>query len=715
MEVAGMRVRLVVIVLFALAVSSSPAKSPPVTAPRGVALVLAGGGARGLAHVGFLKALEENNIRVSAIAGTSMGALMAGLYACGYSADQLDSLTSGMDWTRLFSSTPIPRLSLLPDRIRGRQDLISLNLRGLTPTLPGSAVSNMRIGFLLSGMTGPAQVLKGFSFDSLRIPLRVVSSDLVTRDRIVFSQGELYRYQLASMAIPGIFPPFLHDSLMLVDGGVFDNMPVDVAEKAWPDLPVLAVNVGNANPTEFPDAPSLLTVFGLTFNALSTRVNDSYRREPQWLFTPDLHNSAVWSFELTDSLISWGYNQGLAWIAENPDLPRGGSQRAGWHPPNFTVRNIMFSGNNNVSLRAIDRWLHLSRGDTLNTWIAMDAAENLYASGLFSMIRMSLLPAESPDQCDIAFSVTEEDPGTLGLGLSYNSDFGLDARLTLEQKNTFNRGIKTIVNTGGGNEYAFLELSSFTNTMHTNRYFSVSGSIYQIKGSEPDGNGANPSRIWTDHSTSLTIGRPFMWYGIVEFAAEWKGRSYTGGTGTEAFPLLSATYLTDTRANPTTDSPGVRLFLSAGWCPQNSHPHTSVNWDIEKIGILPGSLTAGISTWGSVLLGENYQWENSRLTASRGIPGYRWNSLPSRERVAGSIFASRKVLGPMFLEARTAGTYDFSSVDQYRNGDIHWGAGLACGVNIPGGTARLGPGWNENGKTQWTFSYGSDYSFGPGR
>ncbi|MCD4707683.1 MAG: patatin-like phospholipase family protein [Candidatus Sabulitectum sp.] len=710
-----MRIGPLLLILFSLTVPASVAKSPPNTSPPGVALVLAGGGARGLAHVGFLKALEENNIRVSAIAGTSMGALMAGLYACGYSAHQLDSLTSGMDWMQLFSSTPEPRMTFLPDRIRGRQDLINLSLRGLTPTLPGSAVSNMRIGFLLSGMTGPAQVLKGFNFDSLSIPLRVVASDLRSRDRVIFSEGELYRYQLASMAIPGIFPPFIHDSLLLVDGGVFDNMPVDVAEKAWPDLPVLAVNVGHANPIGFPDAPSLLTVFGLTFNALSARVNDHYMREPRWLFTPDLHNSAVWSFELNDSLISWGYNQGMTWIAENPDLPRNGQRREEWHPPDFTVRNILFSGNDNVSLRAIDRWLPLARGDTLNTCIAMDAAENLYASGLFSMIRMSMLPAENPHQCDIAFTVTENDPGTLGFGLSYNNDFGLDARLTLEHRNTFNRGIKTIINTGGGSNYVFLELSSFTNTIHKKRYFSMSGSICQIKGNEPDGDGSNPLRIWTDHSAALTLGRPFSWYGIVEFATEWKGRSYVNGSSTDAFPFLSGSYLTDTRANPTTDSPGIRFFLKAGWCPQPGSVHTALSWDIERIGRLPGSFTTGVSTWGSLLWGNNYQWEESRLTATRGIPGYRWNSLPSRERVAGGIFASRKVLGPMFLETNGAATYDFDSIDLYEDGDVHWGIGLTCGVNIPGGTARLGPGWDENGNTRWAFSYGSDYSFGPGR
>ncbi len=710
-----MRISFSILCLFLLTSSLALAKSPPSTSPSGVALVLAGGGARGLAHVGFLKAMEENNIEISSIAGTSMGALMAGLYACGYSAAQLDSLTTNMDWGQLFSSDPEARLTLLPDRIRGRQDLLRLSLQGLTPILPGSAVSNMRVGFLLSGMTGPAQVLKGFDFDSLSIPLRVVSSDLISRDRIVFSHGELYKYQLASMAIPGIFPPFIHDSLLLVDGGVFDNMPVDVAEKAWPDLPVLAVDVGMANPTEFPNAPSLLTVFGLTFNALSTRVNNDYHREPDWLFTPDLHQAAVWSFDSTDSLIAWGYNQGMVWIAANPDLPRSGTQRPGWTPPDFTVRNILFSGNDNISMRAIDRWLTIFRGDTLNTQTAMDAAENLYASGLFSMIRMSMLPAGNPKQCDLAFSVTENDPGSLGLGFSYNSDFGLDARLTIDHNNTFNRGIKSIINTGGGSDYAFLEMSTFTNTQHTNRYFSVSGSVFQIKGNEPDHEGEHHTRIWTDHSASLTLAKPFSWYGIFEVATEWKGRSYANGSSAEAFPLLSFSVLADSRENPTSTSPGSRVLVKAGWCPQNSNSFSFINWDLGKIHAMPGSFLTGFSAWGSFLWGDNYSWQESRLTAAHGIPGYRWNSLPTRERIAGSFFTSRRVLGPMFIEAKTAATYDFQAIDQYQDGEINWGVGLTSGINIPGGTARLGPEWDKNGNTRWTFSYGSDYSFGPGR
>ena len=691
------------------------AKSPAPTVPPGVALVLAGGGARGLAHIGFLKAMEENDVRISAIAGTSMGALMAGLYACGYSADQLDSLCSGMNWNHLFSSEPEARLTFLPDRIRGRQDLINLDLRGLTPSLPQSAITNMRVGFLLSGMTGPAQVQKGFSFDSLRIPLRVVASDLISQERVFFSKGQLWRYQLASMAIPGIFPPVHIDSLLLVDGGMFDNMPVDVAEKVWPGMPVLAVNVGNANPVEFPQTPSLFTVTGMTFSALSSRVNEGYYREPRWLFTPDLMGTHVWSFDDTDSLIAWGYHQGMEWIAQNPDLPRGASDRSGWHPPDFILRNVLFSGNSHVSVLAIDRWLTITSGDTLNSASAIEAAENIYASGLFSMVRFSMRPSDAQGYADLAFELTEKDPGNVGFGLSYNNDFGLDARITIEHNNTFNRGVRSIVNTGGGNGYAFAEYTSFTNTRERDRYMSISGSISQIKGWEPDLEGGNLLRTWTDHSASINFGRPFSWFGMMELSAGIRGRSYSGSGFTQSYPALSVSFLTDTRTDPTATAPGTRFFVQGEWSPAKESKHYTLNWDIGRRSPLFSGLQGGLYTWGSLHWGDNYSWQESRLTASRGIPGYRWNSLPTRERAALGFSISRRAVGPMFIELEAAGSYDFNSMAVYDEGELHWGTGLSAAVNIPGGTASLGPGWNDEGKTRWTFAYGSDYSFGPGR
>lgn len=708
-----MKILLLVLLVFAAVLN---AKSTVPATPPGIALVLEGGGAKGIAHVGFLLALEENDVRISAIAGTSMGALMSGLYSCGYSAAQLDSLCRDMDWDHLFSSTPASRLTFLPDRVRGRQDLVSLNLQGLSPTLPASAVSNMRVGFLLSGLTGPIQVMKGFSFDSLRIPLRVVASDLISRDRVIFRKGELYRFLLASMAIPGVFAPIEEDSLLLVDGGIFDNLPVDAAAKSWADLPVLAVSLDTTSTVDYPESPSLLTVAGMTYEALSDRANEHYYREPEWLVDLDLHGAQAWSFEKTDSLIDWGYEQGIAWIALHPELPRGSTTPSeGWNPPVLTIRNILYSGIERVSVLAIDNWLTLSPGDTLNYISAAEAAENLYASGLFSMVRFTMLPTSEPGTADLAFELTEKDPGSIGLGLSYNNDFGLDGRITINHYNTFNRGVRSLVNIGGGSGYAFAELNSYTGTSRNSRYANISASIYQIKGQESVHTEESEPRIWTDHSLSASLDRPFSWFGFSEFTVGIKGRNYAGTHLTQSFPFAAISFLSDTRDNPTSNAPGTRLFFRTEWCPAEKSRHYSVSWDFARRGELPGEFQAGLYTWGRVFWGDNYSWQNSRLTAARGIPGYRWNSLPTRERIAGGLSLSHEVFEPVFLEIEAAGTYDFESFDLYDNGEISWGIGLNAGVNIPGGTATLGPGFTGDGKTRWTFSYGSDYSFGPGR
>ncbi len=692
------------------------AKSNLEPKPQGIALVLAGGGAKGLAHIGVLKALEEEGVRISGIAGTSMGALMAGLYACGYTADQLDSLANIMDWNRLFSSAPETRLTFLPDRIRGRQDIVSLSLRGLRPSLPSSAVSNMRVGFLLSGMTGPVQVMKGFSFDSLRIPLRIVAADLISRNRVIFSNGTLYERQLASMAIPGVFPPVKDDSLLLVDGGILDNMPVDAAVKTWQQLPVLAVALDSAGSVQCPEDPSMLTITGMTFEALSARANEHYFQEPDWLLTLDVHGAEIWSFAKADSLIHWGYQQGKEWLEAHPELPRGITPpTAGWDPPALTVRNILFSGNNTVSIMAIDSWMPLDSGDTLNVHRIMEAGENLYASGLFSMVRMNMLPTGEAGIADLAVHLKEKEPGSIGMGLSYNSGFGLDSRITIQYNNTLNRGIRSLFNAGGGSGYCFLEASGILNDGDSGEYIGLGGSIYQIRGEEPDCQGTRKERIWTDQSLSLTYNRYISWFGFTEFIIGIRGRNYAGSENTEAYPLTGVSFLSDTRYDLGELSSGTRLHLGFEYAPDRHHTHYTLNWDLRRQGSISGPLKMGMYTWGKLIWGNNYRWQESRLTAARGIPGYRWNALPSRERIAGGINFSRNIRGPVFIKIDGVASYDFKAYDLWNDGNLHWGAGLAAGVNIPGGTATLGPGWNDNGNTRWTFSYGSEYSFGPGR
>ncbi|MFO7626213.1 MAG: patatin-like phospholipase family protein [Candidatus Fermentibacteraceae bacterium] len=678
----------------------------------GIALVLSGGGARGLAHIGVLMALEEEGVPIRALAGTSMGALISGLYACGYNASQLDSIAKSVDWNRMFSSAPDARMALLPDRIRGRQDLITLNLRGLMPLIPSSAVSNMRVGLLLSSLTGPLQVQRGSSFDSLPIPLRVVAVDIPSCRRVMFRSGDLSRALLASMSIPAAFPAVREGGMLLVDGGVFDNLPVDAAVKAWPDLPALAVDAGFEYPDSFPDEPSLLDVGSYVYEALSKRVNDQHMTEPAWYFRPDLGDTKLWSFDSIDSLVQWGYTQTIDWLAQNPDIPRGAPPREPFTAPVYTLRNVLVTGNRRVSFRAINAWLLLERGDSILPVTVRDASEELYASTLFENLRFRMYPGDTPDNVDIAFTLKEKNPSSLGIGLTYHSDYGLDGRVTIDQRNTFNRGMTGIVNVGGGDRYAFLEGS--LNTRAGQNYFRLEGSLYQIKAEEQRRDGTSPERIWTNHTLAISSGRTVSWFGLTETGIGWFGRRYSGSSN-EGFPAVFIRATADTRENPSAMAPGTSLSLGYSVCPQPSHRHNQFTWNFEGMADMGYGFTSGISTWGQILTGRNYSWQDSRSTSECSIPGYRWNTLPTRQRTAASVLLQHKLLGPVSAGLTTAATWDYESTSDPGDGDLHYGVGAYLQMNVPGGSAKLSVGLPDEGSIRWTVSMGSDYSFGPGR
>ena len=350
----------------------------------GVSLVLSGGGARGFAHVGVLLALEEEGVPIKSVTGASMGSLVGGLYSCGYSPAAIDSIVRGTDWKEVFSSKPDSRLTMLPLRLSEPYDLLRLQVHGFSPLLPGSAVSTQRVGSLLSSLVSPVQVERGFQFDSLPVPLRLVAFDLVTHCRVVHSSGPLAECQLSSMAVPTVFPAVRMGDMLLVDGGVGDNLPVDVAKQTWP-YPVLAVDI-SSGPPEIPERPSLVQVGTLTYEALSARVNNFYSTPPDYYFRPDLHGAKSYTFssQAADTLISLGYNQMMEFLDSHPEIPRSaGTVETGSSPPLLLrIDSIGFSGLETVSRDAVNDWLILQPGDRAEPEHLRNSAEKLYASGL---------------------------------------------------------------------------------------------------------------------------------------------------------------------------------------------------------------------------------------------------------------------------------------------------------------------------------------------
>ena len=207
-----------------------------------VGLVLAGGGAKGGAHVGVLKVLEEMHVPIDCIAGTSMGALVGGGYASGIPADGLEKFVVGIDWKTVVGGAGRRDLQTIEQKRAGvtYSNDIEMGLRDKRVMLPAGIVNTSSIEDLLRSYVARSRAQT--DFDRLPIPYRAVATDMLTGKMVVLESGDLATAMRASMAIPGAFAPVVTDQYVLSDGGMVRNIPVDVARNLCADV-VIVVNL----------------------------------------------------------------------------------------------------------------------------------------------------------------------------------------------------------------------------------------------------------------------------------------------------------------------------------------------------------------------------------------------------------------------------------------------------------------------------------------
>ena len=208
-----------------------------------IGLVLSGGGARGAAHIGVLKVLEEMRIPIDAVAGTSMGAVVGGLYASGLSARQIEKLMTSIDWQDAFRDRPSREDLTLRRKQEDESFLVKfpLGFHDGRVVLPRGLIQGQHLTETLRRLTLP--VARFSNFDDLPTPFRAVATDLETGEAVVMGSGDLTTAMRASLSAPGVFAPVEREGHLLVDGGIADNVPVDIARAMGVDM-VIVVDVG---------------------------------------------------------------------------------------------------------------------------------------------------------------------------------------------------------------------------------------------------------------------------------------------------------------------------------------------------------------------------------------------------------------------------------------------------------------------------------------
>jgi len=421
----------------------------PAARPR-IGLVLSGGGARGTAHIGVLKKLDEMHVPIDAIAGTSMGAVIGGLYASGMTGAEIEKLLSSVDWQDAFRDRP-KRTDLAFRRKREDEDFLvnlPLGVRGKKLLIPSGLIAGQKLTQILRRATLPVATVA--DFDQLRPRLRAVATDLETGAAVVMSSGDLTSAMRASVSAPGVFAPVARDGRLLVDGGLVKNLPIDVAREMGVDV-LIVVDAGVLLQTR-ERLNSLPSVSNQALAIMVRRDADVQRATltpRDVLLVPVLNDVSSYDFGVLERAIEAGADaaeqsrQSLQAYAVSPaEYERYADAR---HAVRSGLPVVQFvraeSTPNNHERQITDLFSDLA-GKPLDPAQAERRVTTLYGRGHLETLDYRLIREGDRDGLEVSARANSWGPDYLRLGLSLqdnfsgNSTFNAAARLLFTELNT---------------------------------------------------------------------------------------------------------------------------------------------------------------------------------------------------------------------------------------------------------------------------------------
>jgi len=399
-----------------------------------IGLVLSGGGARGFAHIGVLRVLEEMRIPVDCIAGTSMGALVGGSYAAGLSPDEMEQRIAQIDWVDLLRDDP----GRLQKPFRQRADdftslwALELGMRDGKVQLPTGATSFYKFELFLRDMISLRGGVTVTSFDELTIPYRAVATDLETGEAKVFERGDLARVMRASMSVPGVFTPVEIDGRLYVDGGLTQNLPVGVARKTCADV-VIAVNLGTPLMRR-DELTSVLAIAEQSINLmteLNVKQSLASLKDTDVLIAPDLTGFSSADFARFREAIAIGTKaalergQTLARLQVSPqEYEMWAAARDLRRPDAVEVAEIRVATDTKyVNPAIIESELDAKPGPEFTTTKLDADIRRMYGRGDFDSVTYSIGEGENANTMTIRATEKAWGPNYLKFGLGLVTDF----------------------------------------------------------------------------------------------------------------------------------------------------------------------------------------------------------------------------------------------------------------------------------------------------
>ena len=699
-----------------------------------ICLVLSGGGARGAAHIGVLKQLEEWRIPIDCIAGTSMGSIVGGLYASGKSADEIEQDLGSMDWEYIFNDDP-PRKDLPFRRKQDEQRYLIDAKPGVTDQgklkFPTGAIQGQKFDLVLRQLTLPVSTIT--DFDRLPIPFRAVATDIGNGSEVVLARGDLATAMRASMAVPGAFAAVKHDGRLLVDGGLTNNLPVDVVRRMGADI-VIAVDISSP----YMPAEEVTDMFAITaqMTSIMTRTNADRQiatlHPKDVLIVPALSDIGSGDFDRASEAVKIGYRSatqarsrlqalGLSKLQYEQFLAARRSPSV--TPP--TIDFIRIKSDANASDDLIASRLHQQLGQPLDREVLEQDIGTVYGLGLFQTVGYDLVEEDGKQGLEVNAKAKSWGPNYL--------QFGLELSNALEKNDSYNFAVsyqRTDLNTLGGEFRGTLQLGAaprigvdwYQPFDMRSLYFWESGAAYGSYNTDiydDDGNNVAEYHI-TELGLEAGLGREFPGYG--EFRAGYlyrtgDGSLKTGTPGWDSFNYDTAQLY----SRLSFDRLDNLNFPSQGWLSVVEYAAADPSWgsddQFDQLTARGGAFTTlyddhviGLSGVAMTTVdGVSPIQDRYRLGGFLNLSGYTEDSISGQQAgVLSAIYYRHFNVMPL-LSWYVGTTAEYGGVwnDLSDFGTSpEWAGSLFLGANTPLGPIYLGYGYGGEGNKTLFFYLG---------
>ncbi len=703
-----------------------------------IGLVLGGGGARGAAHIGVLKVLEREHIPICKIAGTSMGAIVGGMYASGYSPEEIERILGQIDWKDVLSDDP-PREKL--SMRRKSQDLeflldYEIGYRNGRIVTPQGLIQGQKLLILLRQLLASTWQID--NFDDLPIPFRAVAADIVSGKPVVWDKGDLVLAIRSSMSVPGAFAPLPVDDYLLVDGGIFDNVPVGVARAMGADR-LIVVDVG----TPIAKREDLTNPLAILNQVVGTLSQDRINRElatlgaGDVLIRPELGDFSAASFDKADQAIPIGAQAAERVLDQLRTFAVGAQTYAEftarhrlitYTPPLIEFVDVKAGGAGAAKL--IEREMQILVGKPLDTDHVDQMVEASYGSGRYQTIRYQVVERDGKTGLEITAVDKPWGPNIALFGIQLsndfkgNTDYQLKADVIFQNVNDAGGELRNRLRLGGetgvesefyqpfGLGARFFALGQLGYTAENFPLFQGTDQVadYRVQ------RGETRAGIGTYLSTDLSLG------GGLIYGHDWV-RRYIGSPdsiteGDAVFGAYSTRLEYDTLDSAIFPAHGMRLDFDSYWYRKSLGSDN--NSDAYKL------------VWDGVLSsGENHFLFGTRLTASTNSAVIEVNdSLGGFLNLSG--YPERGLVAPNLVFGRAVYYRQLSDPDKlfavpiYFGGSVEgghlWGlqqaidtnfdeviyaGSIFAGVKTPFGPLFLGYGQTNNGHYSVYLTFGT--------